>query len=73
MRCIDSKNKKTRNGKPAQAGFSITRGAPALYPAPEIEDEVLSFYFPSKSDAGFLGSLGTSGSQAFFQTHVFGV
>lgn len=65
--------RKLRMASLHKPGLSITRGAPALYPAPEIEDEVLSFYFPSKSDAGFLGSLGTSGSQAFFQTHVFGV
>lgn len=73
MRCIDSKNKKTQNDKPAQAGVSITRGAPVLYSAPEIEDEALSSYFLSKSDAALFGSLGTSGSQAFYQTRIFGL
>lgn len=53
--------------------FSVTRGAPVLYSAPEIEDEALSFYFLSKSDAALFGSLGTSGSQAFYQTRIFGL
>lgn len=74
MRCIDSKNNKTQNGKPEQARvLHNLRCACVVYPAPEIEDEALSFYFASKSVAVFLGCLGTSGSQAFYQTHVFGL